>query len=88
MNVIMYGILICPDCEEALALLQKEEKIQVDFRDFNLLTTNIKEFLKLRDTNSMFDEIREAGNIGIPLFVFEDGSMTFNVQEVIDIANQ
>lgn len=83
MKVIMYGMMICPDCEESLKLLQEDSAVEVEFRDFNSETAHLKEFLKYRDTNPMFDEIRAEGKIGIPLFVLEDDSLTFDINEVL-----
>jgi len=31
----------------------------------------------------MFDAVKEKGGVGVPLFVLEDGTMTFDVNEVI-----
>ena len=33
-------------------------------------------FTRLRDTNPVFDHIREIGDVGIPAFVFEDGRVS------------
>ncbi|BBF45196.1 hypothetical protein lbkm_3958 [Lachnospiraceae bacterium KM106-2] len=82
MKVIMYGTLICEDCVEALKVLE-EKKIDVDFRDFNEKTENIKGFLKYRDELAMFDEIKKENKIGIPCFVLEDETITLDVEEVM-----
>ena len=84
MNVIMYGMNICPDCTEAIEILKDYSDIKLDYREFTQATSNLKEFLKYRDTNPIFDDVKIAGNIGIPLFVREDGYLTFNVQELIE----
>jgi len=38
----------------------------------------LKEFLKLRDENPLFDEIKREGKIGIPCIVWDDGSIHFD----------
>lgn len=83
MNVIMYGMNICPDCTEAMEVLKDHADITVEYREFTQATTHLKEFLKYRDTNPLFNKVRFDGNIGIPLFVMENGSITFDVYEVI-----
>ncbi|ABX41655.1 glutaredoxin [Lachnoclostridium phytofermentans] len=88
MNVIMYGMNICPDCTEAMNVLQNHADITVEYREFTQATTHLKEFLKYRDTNSLFDKVKDDGNIGIPLFVMEDGFITLDVFEVINRRKQ
>jgi glutaredoxin-related protein len=36
----------------------------------------------LRDTHPAFEYIKEHGSIGIPCFVFEDGSIQFSMGEI------
>lgn len=79
----MYGTELCPDCVEAIEALKNTEH-EVDYRSFSLCTENIKEFLRIRDVEPMFDEIKEAGNIGIPLFVLEDGTKTFDISSLLN----
>ena len=31
----------------------------------------------------MFNPVKEKGGIGVPLFVFEDGTMTFELDDVL-----
>lgn len=83
MNVIMYGMNLCPDCTEAINVLNDHLDINIDYREFTKATAHIKEFLKYRDTNPMFNKVKNAGNIGIPFFVMEDGFLTFDVLELI-----
>ena len=42
---------------------------------------NLKEFLKLRDTNAVFDEAKKIGAAGIPCFVLEDGTVTLTPED-------
>jgi glutaredoxin-related protein len=84
MNVIMYGMNICPDCTEAMKVLKEHADIKVEYREFTQATTYLKEFLRYRDTNPLFDQVKVDGYIGIPLFVKEDGSLTLDVYEVIN----
>lgn len=35
-------------------------------------------FMKLRDTNPVFDRMKEIGDVGVPAFVFEDGRVSID----------
>lgn len=83
MAVKMYGIKSCHDCVDAESLL-KEKKIEFEYLDFAKEPLYLKEFLKLRDHDEVFCQIRKNGYIGIPCFIYEDGTITFDIQEVID----
>ena len=43
----------------------------------------MKEFLKLRETNPLFDTVKEDGGIGIPCIVREDGTVTLDWAELM-----
>lgn len=85
MKIIMYGAEICPDCVEAKKLLQNRTDIEFDYRNITENTLILKEFLKYRDHDSVFKSIIESGKIGIPFFVLEDGTKTFEITDIIDI---
>ena len=76
----IYGMMICPDCVECCADLDRAN-VEYTFLDFSKETKNLKEFLKIRDTNPLFDKAREDGNIGIPCIVREDESITLSWEE-------
>ncbi len=38
---------------------------------------NLKLFLKYRDNSPIFDEIKKAGRVGLPLLVVNDGEKLF-----------
>ena len=70
----IYGMHTCPDCTYV------EEQVKGDGRyeliDIGAHVKNLKEFLKLRDSNPAFDGAKRTGAAGIPCFVLEDGSVT------------
>ena len=69
----------CPDCitiEE-----QAKGNNQYKLIDIGEHVKNLKTFLKLRDNNAIFDDIKKSGSIGIPCFVLENGSITFIPEE-------
>ena len=78
----IYGTLRCPDCVECLEALDKA-KIDYIFLDFDKDLKLLKEFLKIRDRSNLFDAAREAGNIGIPCVITEDGAITLDWETVM-----
>ena len=47
-------------------------------------TSVLKEFLAFRDHEEMFVNVIEAGKIGIPFFILEDGTKTFELSNYIE----
>ena len=76
----IYGSMLCPDCVKCCQEL-KEAEIPFEYCDFADSLVNLKEFLKLRDENSIFDDVRTSGKIGIPCIVREDGTVTLSWEE-------
>lgn len=76
----IYGSMLCPDCVDCCREL-KEANVEFEFCDFADSLLHLKEFLKLRDESEAFSEIREAGKIGIPCIVCEDGGLTLDWAE-------
>ncbi len=70
----------CPDCTEVKQRAAGDDRFQVI--DIGEHVRNLKEFMRLRDTNPEFNSARERGLIGIPVFVKEDGTVTFKAEEV------
>ncbi|NLK96865.1 MAG: glutaredoxin [Epulopiscium sp.] len=85
MKIIMYGAEICPDCVKAKAQLEKASNIELDYRNITKNTMLLKEFLAYRDHEEIFVPIKEKGKIGIPFFILEDGTKTFEIENYIDI---
>lgn len=51
--------------------------------DFASELSNLKEFLKIRDTNDLFIPVKQEGQIGIPCIVREDRSVTLDWESVL-----
>lgn len=51
MELVIYGMHVCPDCVEALEELDRREIAYV-YKDFSEATANLKEFLKYRDSSA------------------------------------
>ena len=71
----IYGSMLCPDCVKCREELDKAG-ITYEFLDFGENLQNLKDFLKIRDGNPLFDEARREGKIGIPCIVRDDGSVS------------
>ena len=74
--MIIYGTKQCPDTVACLAALDAKG-CAYDFRNIEGLPA-LKEFLQYRDNNPVFDSVKAAGGVGIPLIVMGDGSLTFD----------
>jgi len=83
----VYGADICIDCRNYKAI-QKARGFEADYVDIIADTTNLKEFLALRDKEAIFEQVREHSGIGIPLFVRENGEMTFDIDEAFSWIGQ
>lgn len=83
MKIIMYGSRICSDCVWAEKKLLERSDIALEYRQITQDVTTMKAFLSYRDHDVMFEPIIGAGQIGIPFFILEDGSKTFDVKEIL-----
>lgn len=77
----MYFSRICEDCRHAEAFLA-ERRISYDAVDITANTANLKAFLHLRDEREEFAPVKDEGKIGIPCFLFSDGTILFDVNEL------
>ena len=57
----------CPDCIDIKRQVENNPSYQII--EIGQHVRNLKEFLRLRDTSSVFDEAKREGYIGIPCFV-------------------
>ena len=80
----IYGMITCPDCsylmDQIAGLKDKYEYVEIGEH-----VLKMKEFLRLRDSDEnveIFKDVKEAGGVGIPCFVLENGTITFNPEEV------
>ena len=78
----IYGSMLCRDCVQCREDLDAAG-VEYQFCDFNEDLKSLKEFLKLRDGDPMYDSVREAGSIGIPTIVLPDGSATLTWEQFV-----
>lgn len=85
MKITMYGASICPDCVEAKASLEKCVDIELDYKNITESTKILKEFLSYRDHEELFESIIREGKIGIPFFILEDKTKTFDALDYLSL---
>ena len=78
----IYGSMLCPDCVHCCRDLT-DACAEFEFLDFADSLQNLKEFLKLRDSSNLFDDLRTEGKIGIPCILREDGTVTLDWREFL-----
>ena len=83
MKVTMIGSHLCPDTLYALIQL-KAAGVEVDFHDIHAGFPGLKEYLHVRENSSLYEEVKQKGNLGIPYFCLEDGAETLDVREVLE----
>ena len=82
----VYGSPLCPDCVNADAILEAHGIHREDYEyvDVTAAITNLREFIYFREANpAAFDPIRPNRAVGIPCFILDDGTITFDVNDVI-----
>ena len=76
----IYGSMLCPDCVQCVQELDAAG-VEYEYLDFSKDLRSLKEFLKLRDAEPVFEQVRANGSIGIPCILREDGSATLDWEE-------
>lgn len=79
--ITVYGTLICKDC---MAMKIVFEKLNVNYRHINITekSVDLREFMRMRDKDEFFQEIRENGKVGIPFFTKGD-QKSFDINEAL-----
>ena len=76
----IYGSMLCPDCVKCREDLDKAGVVY-EYLDFADSLWNLKQFLDIREKDPQLVPIRQAGKIGIPCIVKEDGTVTLSWEE-------
>ena len=82
MKVTVVGSHLCQDTLYAVNKLV-EAKADSEFKNISASLPDLKIYLKLRDSEAMYEKIKENGGIGIPCFLLEDGTKTLNLDDVL-----
>ncbi|MCR5545775.1 MAG: glutaredoxin-related protein [Lachnospiraceae bacterium] len=77
----IYGLPTCPYCDYVHEQVKGRES-EFEYINIGEHVRNMKAFMHLRDSNPAFDHSKEVGDIGIPAFVREDGSITLDPADV------
>ena len=77
----VYGMPTCPYCDYIHEQIKGRED---EFQYINIGENirNMSALTRLRDTNPVFDRMKAIGDVGIPAFVLEDGSVTIDPADV------
>ena len=78
--MIVYGSMLCPDCVRIREDFERDG-IFYEYRDIGENLLYLSEFLARRDREPVFVPVQEAGRIGIPCIVREDGSVSLSWEE-------
>lgn len=76
----IYGSMLCPDCVQCREELDKAG-VFYEYLDFSDNLKNLKEFLAIRESEPLFASVREAGSIGIPCLVDDNGTISLSWEE-------
>lgn len=71
-KIIIFGSKHWPGCEPAKEYLSNHN-VKFVYLDITENMLNLKMFLKYRDNYEVFKEIKEAGRVGLPCIVVNDG---------------
>ena len=82
MKLKVIGSDLCPDTREALEKLDAAGAAY-EFLNITESMENLASFLAIRDKDELFIPVKERGGIGVPLFLFEDGTKTLDTDEAL-----
>ena len=82
MAIKVFGSNICPGTMRFLSVLT-ENGVMPSFVNVTGSIDHLKEFIRIRDTNPIFADIRGTGRIGFPMIQLEDGTLTTDVNQVL-----
>lgn len=78
----IYGSDLCPDCLQCKRDLDAFG-VAYEYLDFAESLLNLKEFLKLRDSLSIFEEAKREGYLGIPCIVDSRGIVSLDWSQYV-----
>lgn len=86
MKITVIGSHLCQDTLFALYKL-REMNVDIDFKNLSSSLDDLKIYLAARENDKLYEEVRQNGGIGIPLFELDDGKKTLDFDEVLEIIN-
>lgn len=79
--VKIYGMPTCPYCDYVHEQIKGRED-EFEYINIGDNIRNMGAFTRLRDKNPAFDNSKKVGDVGIPAFVLEDGTVTLKPEDV------
>ena len=73
----IYGMPTCPYCDFIEPQIKGREE-EFEYINIGELISNLSAFMRLRDSDPIFDHCKEINDVGVPAFVFEDGRVSLN----------
>ncbi len=77
----IYGLPTCPYCDYIYEQIKGRED-EFEYINIGEHIKNMSAFTRLRDSSPVFDHSKEIGDVGIPAFVLEDGTITLKPEDV------
>lgn len=87
LKLTIVGSHLCQDTMYAIYKIKdhiKNDRIKVVFNNISTNFPVLKAFLKNRENNPIYDLVKANDKIGIPYFIFEDGTETLDLDEVLE----
>lgn len=82
MKLTVIGSHLCPDTLYALNQLSGAGA-EIDFKDILSRHGALQDYLQIRESSPLYEEVRGTRRLGIPCFVKEDGTMTLELKDVL-----
>lgn len=84
-KLILFSSDKCPDCPPVIEKLNNEN---IEFENVNITESmeNLKRFLKYRDSDPYFEDIKQNNRVGVPTLMKEDGTF-LNPEEIEDFTH-
>lgn len=78
----IYGSMLCKDCVQCRQELD-DANVSYIYLDFSEDLKYLKEFLAMRDTLEIFEDVKRNGAIGIPCIVDDNGTVSLNWEQYL-----
>ena len=81
---ILFYAETCPDTAPFVAEL---DRLGVDYDEVEIMTSlpNLKQFIRLRDSNAEFDNLKANGYLGIPALLLVNGDVVLDESKLKEI---
>lgn len=80
-KLTVYGTPLCKDCL-AMKIIFGQKNVEYDYVNITGRSVDLGDFIRMRDQDSVFQSVKENGEIGIPFFVKEE-KKTFDINEAL-----